>query len=620
MSIGYRTGTRSVTVFARIEDGRAEVVRARLRAYEKDSPFARVPGVHFARLVVIEHAVRQERPSVWRRNARLLDLLAHFGRGPRPDDLPHPYLMMTATVDGEPADFFRRLRHLGPDADAVWGDCTGYPRHYEEGPFLDFFAERSLRADYTFAGAPDGTVTEIRDAVLLRRQLAAFAATACDVSDDALLRRFRTAPVTAAPVTAAAVTAAAGSGAGLDPADIQGLVLRGYGDHGVAAHLYLRITSGPRARRWLGAVATEVTSAAESPGRALHVGVSHTGLARLGVPEADLAALPEPFREGMYAREDRLSPGRGTEPWRGPFAGPGAVDVVLLLSATGDAELGPWLERLRRNAGHGGGVRVVGEQRGRRLPGPDGDGRTFVEHFGFADGLSQPRVAGYGRCGPGEVLPAGEFVLGRPDVDGDIAGRDLPAVLTRNGSFLVYRKLEQDVPAFRAMTEAAAGPFADGADGVAAGLVGRRRDGALLSPCPAGSHVRRANPRDSLPGGRELTRRHLMMRRGIPYGPYLPQGADDDGAERGLLFLAVVGDLARQFEFVQTEWLSDGNVFGRGEEQDAFTTAGGTGARILLAGSPPAYVSVPGPVVTCRGGEYFLLPGLEALRALCDQI
>ncbi|MEU7901249.1 hypothetical protein [Actinoplanes sp. NPDC049118] len=613
MSIGYRTGTRSVTVFARIEDGRADAVRERLRAYEKDSPFAKVPGVHFARLLVLEHAVRQQRPAVWRRRARLLDLVAHFGRGPRPDDLPHPYLLMTATVDGEPADFFRRLRHLGPDADAVWGDCTGYPRHDEEGPFVGFFAERSVRADYTFAGAPDGTVTEIRDAILLRRQLAAFAATASDVSDDALLRRFHTA--TEAPASRATEPAPAE----LDPADVQGLVLRGYGDHGVAAHLHLRITSGHRARRWLGAVASEVTPAAlpGRPDRALHVGISHSGLSRLGVPQADLTALPEEFREGMYAREDRLSPGRGTEPWRRPFAGPGAVDVVLLLSATGDAELDPWLERLRRDVADSGGVRVVGEQRGRRMPGPDGDGRTFVEHFGFADGLSQPRVAGYGRDGSGEVLPAGEFVLGLPDVDGDVAGRDLPAALIRNGSFLVYRKLEQDVPAFREMTEAAAGPFADGADGVAAGLVGRRRDGAMLSPCPAGSHVRRANPRDSLPGGRELTRRHLMLRRGIPYGPYLPPGAADDGAERGLLFLALVGDLARQFEFAQTEWLSDGNVFGRGAEQDVFTTAGGPGARILLAGAPPAYVSVPRPLVTCRGGEYFLLPGLAALRALC---
>ncbi|AGZ43285.1 Dyp-type peroxidase [Actinoplanes friuliensis] len=595
-------GTRSVTVFARIADGRAEAVRERLRAYEKDSPFARVAGTHFARLVVMEHAVPQERPTVWRRPARLLDLLAHFGRGPRPDDLPHPYLMMTATVDGEPADFFRRLRHLGPDADTIWGDCTDYPRHYEEASFVAFFTERSVRANYTFAGAPDGSVTEIRDALLLRKQLAAFAATASDVSDDALLRRFRTA-------TEPVVSPVAAPGPEIEAKDVQGLVLRGFGHHGVSAHLFLRVTSGEDARRWLSTVVPEVTTAAEipdRPDRALHLGLSHSGLARLGVADSSLNAFPEEFREGMYAREDVLSPGRGTGPWQAPFDGPGAVDVVLLLSATDSTTLDPWLDRLRQDLD---GLVPAGEQRGARLP-------DFVEHFGFADGLSQPRVAGYGKDGHGEVLPAGEFVLGLPDVDGDTAGRGLPSGLTRNGSFLVYRKLEQDVPAFRQLTEAAAGPFADGAEDVAAGLVGRRRDGAMLSPCPAGAHVRRANPRDSLPGGTKLTRRHLMLRRGIPYGPYLPPGADDDGADRGLLFLALVGDLGRQFEFVQTEWLADGNVFGRGAEEDIFTTAGGPRARILLEGSPPAYVSVPRPLVTCRGGEYFLLPGLDALRSL----
>jgi Dyp-type peroxidase family len=601
-----------VTVFARIADGRAAAVRARLREFEQDSPFARVDGVHFARLVVLEHAVPQRRPGTWRRSARLLDLLAHFGRGPRPDDLPHPYLLMTATVDGDPADFFARLRELGPDADAIWGDCTGYPRHYERDPFVAFFVQRSMRADYTFAGAPDGTVTEIREAVQLRRQLAAFAATASDVSEDALLRRFRTATLPAVPADGQAAPAA-------EVADIQGLVLRGFGAHRVAAHLFLQVVAAEPARRWLGTVAAEVTSAAEIPQRpvrAMHLGLSHHGLTRLEVPAADLAAFGAEFREGMYAREDLLSPGRGTEPWRAPFTGTGAVDVVLLLSATGSAELDPWLERLRKEVADNGGLRIVGENRGGRLSDPEGDAATFVEHFGFADGLSQPRVAGYDGQGPGEVLPAGEFVLGLPDVDGDVSGRDLPGELTRNGSFLVYRKLEQDVPAFRAMTEDAAGPFADGAAEVAAGLVGRRRDGQPLVPCPAAAHVRRANPRDSLPGGRRLTRRHLMLRRGIPYGPYLPSGAADDAQERGLLFLALVGDLGRQFEFVQTEWLADGNVFGRGGEQDVFTTAGGPKARILLEGSPPVYVSVPRPLVTCRGGEYFLLPGLDALRAL----
>jgi Dyp-type peroxidase family len=607
------TGTRSVTVFARITDGKAPEVRARLRAYREKSPFAAVSGVHFARLVVLEHAVPQQRPTGMSRKARLLDLLAHGGRPPRPDDLPHPYLLMTATVDGEPADFFGRLRLLGPDADAIWGDCTGYPGHHRPEPFVAFFRERSVRADYTFSGSPEGTVAQIAEALRLRRRVAAFAATAPDDADGTLRSRLRTA------VEAAETVADPEPVAELDLPDIQGLVLRGFGDHNVAAHLFLQVTEAAGARRWLRTVAPEVTSAAEvgdRPARGLHLGISHAGLSRLEVPPAQLASFPEEFREGMHVREEALSPGRGTKPWHEPFDAPGAVDMVLLLSATGPAELDPWLDRVRVGIAGSGGLRIVGEQRGARMPDPQGDGRTFVEHFGFADGISQPRVAGYGRSTPGDVLPPGEFVLGLPDVDGDVAGRRLPPELSRNGSFLVYRKLEQDVPAFREMTGAVAAGFEGGADDVAAALVGRRRDGELLAPCPAAAHVRRANPRGALPGGTKLTRRHLMLRRGIPYGPYLPPGAPDDGEERGLLFLAVVGDLGRQFEFVQTEWLADGNVFGRGREEDIFATAGGPGARILLEGSPPAYVAVPRPPVTCRGGEYFLLPGLTALRAL----
>jgi Dyp-type peroxidase family len=610
-----RARTESVTVFARIADGRAAAVRERLRAYREQSPFAGMTGVHFARLVVLEHAVPQRRPADWTLKARLLDLLAHGGRPPQPDDLPHPYLMLTATVDGDPADFFRRLQQLGPDADAIWGECTGYPGHHRQAPFVAFFRERSVRADYTFAGNPEGTVAQITEALRLRREVAALAATAPE-AEKTLRGRLRTV------VDLDEEEAARAPGepvAELDLPDIQGLVLRGFGDHCSAAHVFLRITSGPAARRWLRTVVPQVSSAAEvgdRPGRALHLGISHAGLARLGVSAADLAAFPDEFREGMHAREDVLSPGRGTKPWQEPFDAPGAVDIVLLLSATGDDELSPWLDRLLADLAGSEGLQVVGRQRGSRMSDPGGDGRTFVEHFGFADGISQPRVAGYGRSIPGEVLPPGEFVLGMPDVDGDVAGRHLPPGLARNGSYLVYRKLEQDVPAFRAMTAAASAGFAGGADDVAAGLVGRRRDGELLAPCPVGAHVRRANPRGTLPGGSKLTRRHLMLRRGIPYGPYLPPGADDDGAERGLLFLAVVGDPGRQFEFVQTEWLSDGNVFGRGREEDVFATAGGAGARILLEGEPPAYVEVPRPLVTCRGGEYFLLPGLTALRAL----
>ena len=604
-------GARSVTVLARVADGRAAELRKTLR--EAGTPFARVPGTHVVRLVVVEHALAQTRPAVWGWKARLLDLVVHAGRPPRPDDVPHPYVLLTATVDGPQERFFAGMRALGAEADEIWDHCVDYPGSEDEAAFVRFFRERSLPADYTFGGAPEGTVAELRDAAALRRRLAALAATTNGGRVPALTSS-APAPVPQRPRGDVAAT--------LRLTDIQGMVLRGFGHHHAAAHLFLRFTAADAARAWLGGLAPRITSAAEvqeRPNRALHVGFSHGGLAALGVTEEELNAFPEEFRAGMYARENRLSPGRGTEPWTGPFEAPGSVHAVLMVSTTTPEILAASLRDVRAEAETAGGVEILDEIRGDRLIATEGGRKAFIEHFGFADGLSTPLVEGYDQGEPPDLLPPGEFILGLTDVDGDVAGREIPEELSRNGSFLVYRKLEQDVPAFRETTAAVADRFEGGAGDVAAALVGRKRDGAPLDRCPVASHVRRANPLDTLPGGTKLSRRHMMLRRGIPYGPYLPEGAADDGRERGLLFLAVMGDIRRQFEFVQTEWMADGNVFGRGGEQDVFTTAGGPDARVLVEGEPPAYVPVPRPLVTCRGGEYFLLPGLAALAALAKR-
>jgi deferrochelatase/peroxidase EfeB len=78
---------------------------------------------------------------------------------------------------------------------------------------------------------------------------------------------------------------------------------------------------------------------------------------------------------------------------------------------------------------------------------------------------------------------------------------------------------------------------------------------------PAGSHVRRMNPRDAEIAG--VARIHRMIRRGTSYGPELPDGVlDDDGIDRGLMFAFVGAQLGRQFEFVQSEWMNDSTFFG----------------------------------------------------------
>jgi len=499
-------------------------------------------------------------------------------------------------------------------------------------------------------------------------------------------------------------------GQALDLGDVQGLTV-GYPGHEAAAFVVLRVTHAERARRWLAAlpVTTAVQAnaiidaakaadpaaatdavAADLPAVAVHVGFSHTGLTALGVTDEQLAGFDRSFRAGMAARERALAPGVGTDAWRPPFApppglgsaggatrSPGAdrgVHVLVHLSAATPADLAPRLAETVAGATASGGFDEPWVQDAGRIADPRGDGapavpgerRRFVEHFGFADGISQPTISGVSRTGralaPAE-LPTGELLLGYPDVDGDTAGARAPADLRRNGTYLVLRKLEQDVPAFRAMVREAAARAGSEIDDVAAKLVGRRRDGTVLTAapgsgdpaslrlsfdgdgeglrCPVGAHVRRVNPRDSRPlddaggDGREpgdgerdsrlearLVRRHLMVRRGIPYGGYLAEGATAAGHddERGLLFVALVGDIGRQFEFVQTQWMSDGTALRLGTDRDVFSgAAGGPGTgpgKFTIQGTPPVLVPTPRPVVTCRGGEYFLLPGLAALRAL----
>jgi Dyp-type peroxidase family len=242
-------------------------------------------------------------------------------------------------------------------------------------------------------------------------------------------------------------------------------------------------------------------------------------------------------------------------------------------------------------------------------------------------------------------LRAGEFVLGYADEDG--GPPPAPAApLGRNGTFMVWRKLRQDVAGFRAFTASAAQATGLEPGLAAARLVGRWPDGSplVLRPrsgdtklgndpmhandfvygrdregfaCPRGAHVRRANPRDGLRAGAGLTARHRMLRRGMPYGEPLADGAPDDRADRGLVFVSLQASIERQFEIVQARWLNDGDAFGLGTAPDPLAGAvPGGGARVVFGGRPPRYATAMRSFVTPRGGEYLFVPGIAALRAL----
>jgi Dyp-type peroxidase family len=483
--------------------------------------------------------------------------------------------------------------------------------------------------------------------------------------------------------------------------DVQNLVTSGYPRHLEGLHLLLRVTDPGSARRWLRRVAEVIPTAgwakdfvdrleyespersadftpegrSAAPGVAVHVALSHTGLSRIGLSTAQLAGFSGEFRAGMASREAGLAPGRGTAPWQAPFVPDdtsppgrsGGVDLLVMFSgADREALLADLADRPWLRPGAGDGLQVLREIWARRIredqhgPGDSVAKPGFLEHFGFVDGLSQPRVHGVTPGRRAAELPPGEVLLGYKDVDGDLAGAGLPASLARNGSYLVYRKLEQDVPAFREMardlaTRLPATVGTDPKELAAAKLMGRWRDGTPLTlaphakdatvsrngfgfqatdaegqSCPVGAHVRRANPRDSrpvdpnpTPGGEAelettLAMRHRMLRRGIPYGKPLPESDDGDDQERGLLFVALVGDVRRQFEFIQAHWMADGNAFRLGSDRDVLAGAGDEGNKFVVQGTPPTFARPPRPLVTCRGGEYFFLPGISALKMIAE--
>ena len=299
-------------------------------------------------------------------------------------------------------------------------------------------------------------------------------------------------------------------------------------------------------------------------------------------------------------------------------------------------------------------VRVVHVQNTQRLPGDR-------EHFGFRDGIGQPAVRGMPPK-PGEgmpdagstwrPLPLGEFVLGYRAVDGRLPAGP-PSPLDRNSTFLVYRKLEQDVAAYRCFLAGQGQNFPGGEAMLAAKLVGRWPDGTPLelSPdgedptiaadsvrlndfrfgsdpegmrCPIGAHIRRANPRDGLGFHGSLVNRHRIIRRGVPYGPALPEGEmEPDGIERGVLFYAFNASFARQFEFIQSTWLNDGNALGLGTDRDpvagSWPETDGPD-KMIVPGGPPRFVAPLPSLVTTKGGEYLWMPGLAALRAICGPL
>jgi Dyp-type peroxidase family len=453
----------------------------------------------------------------------------------------------------------------------------------------------------------------------------------------------------------------------MDLDDLQGLIARGYAQLKAASFVLLQITSAEQARSWLRSLS--LTRASDrQPERALNLALTASGLARLGLDPDSLgqfsneftAGMTTPHRRRMFGDLEASAPERWA--WGGPSTPP--VDLMLLIFATDVAALTPRLATL--SAGYAGVSEIL------RLDATiDLDGK---EHFGFADGISQPTIAGLSSRMdlPSNTIQPGEIVLGYPNEYGRFTDRPLldPAVdpggvlprdadgsgkadLARNGSYMVFRQLSQDVRGFWRYLDQAVGGDSRRRTWLAAKMVGRWPSGAplTLAPdedapsiatandftyhhfdelglnCPIGAHVRRAHPRDSLdpdPGTERsvsLDRRHRILRRGREYGPPVDDvlsATPADDPDRGLYFICLVANIARQFEFIQHTWLNNPKFGEHYDDPDpvvGYHPPGGANFSIPADPVRERYRDLP-RFVTTRGGAYFLLPGLRAVRFL----
>ena len=478
----------------------------------------------------------------------------------------------------------------------------------------------------------------------------------------------------------------AASAVTLETADIQGLIVRGYGTLPEAKFLLLAVDDPERARAYLRRVAGRVNTAKVSPEtHAIQVAFTFKGLEKLGVPESARNTFAREFIEGMDddIRAESLGDRGRTDPSALTWT-ERTIDVLLMVYALDTDAMKHVLDE-ELPVIKAGAFTIV-----------EKDTRTLDqnrEHFGWRDGLSMPNLLGVPKERPRKKqqeswtgpLEAGEIVLGYPneystlagdtysesptvDLADDRAGHLPPTAdkkhkdLGRNGTYLVYRELTQSVHALwdylaKHSKEPGNTPV-DRAIALGAKMVGRWPNGAPLveSPgrddtkrddntftyldgdavglsCPVASHIRRANPRDALGAGRDaetsitMVRKHQMVRRGRPFGdpvsatlkPEEMLAAGDDGKERGLHFICLVGNISRQFEFVQRNWIQSANFGGLYKDGDPLTATRRTGANAndeLTVPAEPVRRKYKGlPAFTkLVGGGYFFLPGIAALR------
>jgi deferrochelatase/peroxidase EfeB len=492
----------------------------------------------------------------------------------------------------------------------------------------------------------------------------------------------------------------------LDLLDIQGHVIKAYGRFSfpVARYMFVHIADGDKGRAFVAAITKKVTTAAtwgtgehaiKKPLAATNVAFTYKGLEALELPQASLSGFPPEFAMGMKKRKDILGDDGPSAPehWDPIWQRDEQVHMYIGINSQlpqYTEECTQWILGLIEQSD--GGVLLLKGHRGddgaEDLPYQDAvivfeDGKpTPKEHFGYTDGVGDPvfeglpgpaeRVLGRGKqtAAGWEPLATGEFLLGHIDEAKEYPPAPMPFSLSRNGTFMVYRKLHENVGTFNAFLDKESKTYPGGKELLPAKFVGRWRDnGAPLShapdaeskkkwdarfaaatpkeqdkmlssftydddlegvKCPFSSHLRRINPRASLelvkdafdtPGA--LSNRRRILRRGLPYGGVKDPTRDD--GNHGIIIMMLNADINRQFEFVQQQWINYGNDFKSGNDKEIMLgnhdSEYPSRAVIPVAADsdqPPYFVRNIPRLVETRGGDYFFIPSMTALRMIAE--
>jgi Dyp-type peroxidase family len=443
----------------------------------------------------------------------------------------------------------------------------------------------------------------------------------------------------------------------LDVHEIQGNILAGFNkDHQTL--LGFAIEDPNQAKKWIGLLSKQISAlyevqnfnkihkslskrlgVKEPPGinaTWTNVAFSYIGLKKLIEDMDDIDPhFDESFKAGLTERAiglgDPADKSAEGNPWNwvvgstNPKCIP-VPDVILIVASDSPESLEAQVSSLISQA-NSHGIRKIYQETGHDLSYYGDETKKGHEHFGFKDGISQPGVRGrlsnnptnyltprpdiqqsdpdspeFSSTGRRPLVAPGQFVIGYPVQNLNHpreANPPPPAIpILTNGSYLVYRRLRQDVEAFEKFVTRESqrlslipGFSSINAEKLKALIVGRWPSGAPLSlspehdnpqlgedpamnnsfgytgdehgyKTPVISHIRKVNPRDleSDQAHPANTLKFRILRRGIPFGePFDKSKPDRINGKRGLIFVSYQASIREQFEFVVQNWMNNVN-------------------------------------------------------------